>query len=244
MSSKNKDRGIVDMRVDIDEALSRYYLTFVRKPEPGVKGTNRRISAIVVGDYADSMDEGEWLTTHQGIGFTGYFDDGTAVLEDGQHRLEGLVLANERAAAEGREPIVWRQALVTQGLSPEARRGMDVGKRRITADFLTMEGEMSATGLATIIKLCFMFEHVPYTPEEWRKFVMTPTMQAEYLEKNPRIREAPNLGQRLNRIVTPSSAGAFWYSALRVGQPEAKVNEFVHMLQAGNGPEWGEGNAA
>ena len=79
---------------------------------------NRNISLRKVAQYAADMRNGNWQSTHQGIGF---YEDGT--LSDGQHRLAACV-----------DSAVPLGVFVTFGIPVGAASGIDAHRPRSTAD--------------------------------------------------------------------------------------------------------------
>ena len=77
----------------------------------------RHISSRVVTQYAQDMKTGKWVTTHQGLAFTGENLVSPGQLIDGQHRLAAIVSAN-----------VAVEMTVTFG-APDVRK-IDFGRRR------------------------------------------------------------------------------------------------------------------
>ncbi len=218
--------------VEIDKDLAEVYLSFERKPEAGVKGANRSASPEVVASFAAAMLRGEWRLTHQGIAF---HKDGRLV--DGGHRMRALVLATTQGVRHNGKLIapvenLKIKMLVTEGLTDEDVKAMDIGRRRRGADFLRMDGEINTNLLAATLRLSYCYENVPPSSEGWRKYLLTPDEQAEYLEKNPQIRDSLYEGSTLKKLFTPTAVSAFAFLA-RKYRPEVNVDEFLFLLRTG-----------
>ena len=81
---------------------------------------NRKIDLAKVNRIAQSIINGDFIITNQGIGI-----DRNNVLYDGQHRLSAIIKANQ--------PV---KLLVVSGLEPKSRYVIDTGKSRTHADAL------------------------------------------------------------------------------------------------------------
>jgi|SRR5690349_2424341 len=79
---------------------------------------NRRLRPSSVDKLAQSIKEGQWALTHQGIAIA---EDGT--LLDGQHRLMAIVKAGQAVKVN-----------VTTDVPLEAQRYIDIGQKRDLAD--------------------------------------------------------------------------------------------------------------
>lgn len=102
------------------------------------KEKNRNISSIQVDLLARSIENGEWVLTHQGIAI-----DENGVLLDGQHRLWAIV-ASKRTV-----PI-----RVTYGVPRSTMAVVDRGRRRSIGGMLQVQGESygaSKAGIARIL---------------------------------------------------------------------------------------------
>lgn len=98
---------------------------------------NRTMSAAVVDRYRRDMEAGRWLFAGDPIRF-----DDAGTLIDGQHRLLAVVRAG-----------VTLPFLVIEGLNPESQMVMDQGKRRSTAQQLSIKGVPNPVVVAAGVKL-------------------------------------------------------------------------------------------
>ena len=97
---------------------------------------NRPPRPQAVAAYTRDMAAGDWRWTGDPIRFA---DDGT--LLDGQHRLIAIVQSGETI------PL-----LVLRGLDRSAQENIDGGVPRKFSDVLSLRGEMSAVGLAALVR--------------------------------------------------------------------------------------------
>lgn len=215
--------------VQVDKTMAELYLSYEKAPEVGVTDTNRRHSELLVNEYMQAMLAGEWRLTHQGIGFTGYFDDNTAELGDGGQRLRALLRAAEQ------KPDIAIDFMVTEGLTREDVLAMDIGRKRTPADFMTMAGEAFAPVLAAVIKLSWLYEQNKLdTYENRRRTPLSPTSMKEFLANNPDLRLAAAEGRRFNgSFMAPSAVGTFWYLAVSRGYDQKHIQEFLDGLLYG-----------
>jgi hypothetical protein len=85
---------------------------------------NRKICQPTVNRIAQSILNGQFVTTNIGVGF-----DINNVMTDGQQRLSGIIKANA--------PV---EMLVVRNLDPQARLVVDTGRKRSHANSLQMMG--------------------------------------------------------------------------------------------------------
>lgn len=213
----------------IDADKAREYLAKERTPEPGVKGTNRKHGMRTVAEYAAAMLRGEWELTHQGIAFNEKDE-----LVDGGHRLRAVILASQT------KPDIAIQFMVTTGLTDRAMATMDIGRRRVPADFLRMLGKSNTSSLGGVIRLVFCYDNVPWVhTETWGRYRITPRVQEDFLNDNPRLEEAIEHTFPLKRLFKSSAIGAFWFLATRE-RPDVDVHGFLEQLRTGELLEKGD----
>lgn len=215
-------------RVDVDKTMAELYLSYEKRPELGVKGTNRRHSKRIVQEYADAMLDGEWRLTHQGIGFMGFFADGTAELIDGGHRMRAVVEAAEE------NPKIVVPFMVTQGLTEADKLALDTGRKRNPGTFLEMEGEGDTNVLAATVKLTWLYMNgLMDSYNAHYRSPLSPKRLMEHLEEFPQLRDAVTEGRRLKLVVSATSAASFWFLAQHTKQDTFKVAEFMDGLASG-----------
>lgn len=231
-------------RVKVDLSMAQLFLGLELQPELGVEDTNRKFSQDVVDDYTADMLCGRWRETHQGMAFTGFLKDDTAVFVDGGQRCRAIV----RAATEGMtiggveyppDPDIAFYFMVSEGLTQADVEAMDIGKRRTPGDAVQMKGWGHKIITASVARLCILYENVPWSKDGWRKYPVTPTMINQYLRENPGVREAVTQGLHVTRQINPSSAATAWHQATRAGIEEKVVTEFFEHLYAGTNMDKG-----
>lgn len=163
--------------------------------------TNRPFQRERAREYMAAMLRGEWsVLTHQGVALDTALD-----LLDGQHRLAAVIMAGEV------NPDIVVPMMVTYDLDPAAADRIDIGKRRTTADVLSMYGEANTTGLAAITRLCILYDEVGHSPEQWKKTPVSPAQVRDFIAAEPDIRLAATVAQgsyKNARIMLVSAGGA------------------------------------
>ena len=89
-----------------------------------LNASNRPLSRSTARGYAEEMKAGRWLFTHLPIAF-----DSAHFLLDGQHRLEGLIMAN-----------MTMPFIIATGLPRKIFSVIDVGMKRSPTALLALEG--------------------------------------------------------------------------------------------------------
>ncbi len=98
---------------------------------------NRKVRDADVRRYARDMVAGAWQLTGEPVKFAA---DG--ILLDGQHRLAAIVKTGATLPMH-----------VARGISAEAQKVMDTGRKRTASDALTMDGQSHTSLLAATAKL-------------------------------------------------------------------------------------------
>lgn len=145
---------------------------------------NRNLREATVGDYVRDIESGDWPLNGETIK--------TAVngdVLDGQHRLTAI----EKAGV----PV---ETFMVIGLPPETQATMDAGRRRTTADALSLDDETHATALASILRRVWAWKRGD------RKFSQrsTPTTAEcrALLEQHPEMRRSAEIAVR-TRLAFP-----------------------------------------
>lgn len=217
--------------MEIGKSMAEILLSYEKEPERGVSGTNRRHSPQLVTLYARHMLKGKWHLTHQGIGFLGFFEDESAVLADGGHRLRAVIEADET------QPGITVPFMVTEGLTEEDMMAMDIGKRRTPGDFLVMDGEADTNLLASVLKLSMMVEDPDVdltTYDGRRRTIFTPEELKAYLAENPEVRASLPEGKRLSNLMSATIGATAWWLLIKNGRGDDKIMEFMDALRHGN----------
>lgn len=159
--------------------------------------SNRPLSRAVVRSYADAMQRGHWLVTHQGIAF-----DSNGVLVDGQHRLAAVV--------EAGIPV---EMTVFTEVEPGTFDVLDTGKRRNASDILAIGGEKSSTVLAAMVRAVWLYENRSDAGWNGGRAAVTNHEIVQTLQQHPRIRDFVAIGERISNEtgMIKSAAGAAAY---------------------------------
>lgn len=192
--------------------------------------SNRPLSNDVIHDYAKQMGEGNWMVNGESI-----IISDTGELLDGQHRLWACVMTNI--------PLV---TLVTRGITKEAYKTIDTGRKRSVANSLAIKAKVEGkdlpyTGtLAAATKLCI---------EYWRGSIKkkggdgarASTPEAlEWLDQNPRLVDwvikAKHYGGLFNAFASPLVAVCYLGSAKYEIQAESFLSGFLTgaLLETGS----------
>lgn len=149
---------------------------------------NRNLNAKTVSAYARAMRRGDWMANGESIKF-----DSSGRLLDGQHRLAALIEAD-----------LSHELLVIEGLSSAAQDTMDSGRKRTTADALSIHGMGNANVLSAVARRAWMWDRGNY------KFVNTeiPTTSEvmETIDKYPSLERSAEIGTRTNNSYRPAGA--------------------------------------
>lgn len=179
---------------------------------------NRRFKPQEINRYARDMAAGNWKFTGEPIKFA---KDGR--LLDGQNRLAAIVKSGCSILMS-----------VVRGLDDEAQRVMDTGAKRTSADDLQMfAGEKHATSLAAAVKFALTAEQVGI--ERANRHSVSNLEIAQFLERNPDIREATSVAREVARQIDALQAVvayAYWQLS-RIDLIEA--HEFFHAAATGVG---------
>ncbi len=230
--------------VDVNKDMAELFLSYEVQPQPGVRGANRKFSPMVVNTYAVDMLAGRWRTTHQGMAFKGFLKDGTAVFGDGGQRARAVVQA-ATVGAQGADrfydpdPRITIKFMVSEGLTDDDIKALDSGKRRLPGEVLAMEGYVNTSLLAAVLNGCILYETVPWSRENWSKAKISSQQRQDYLDANPRVEEALAHGTRVNNVMNVSAAAIGWFQAIKSGQEEKTINEFMDLLFTGAGIDKG-----
>lgn len=130
-------------------------------------------------------------------------DDGTLI--DGQHRLEGIVHANQ---------AVW--CVVVGGLPMSAQETVDRVKIRNIPDALRFRGEKDVNVLASAISNAIVLQSD--TPTDFSKQWPSIPQAIEYLDAHRDIERSVKIGEALNHMTRSSASSAaaihHWFSLI------------------------------
>lgn len=188
--------------------------------------TNRPLSRAVVRAFADAMERGDWMVTHQGIAF-----DVNGVLVDGQHRLAAVIEADT--------PV---DMTVFTAVDEGTFDVLDTGKRRNAADVLAIEGEKSSGTLAAMVRTVWLYENRPDLTWSGGGAAVTNHQVVQTLDEHPKLRDHVATGEQIAEAtgMIKSAAGAATYLASRVSR-RGELDEWLDGVIDGVG--LGKGDA-
>lgn len=139
---------------------------------------NRKLRERAVGDYARDINAGNWSLNGEAIKISANGD-----VLDGQHRLHAVVQADTAV-----------DMFVVIGLDPATQETMDSGRKRSTADVLSLRDEENATTLAAVLRRVWAWEQGDHR----FKGRQTPTTAecAALLGAHPEIRRSAEIAGR------------------------------------------------
>jgi hypothetical protein len=150
---------------------------------------NRNLNSKLVASYARAMVRGDWKPNGEA-----YKISLANQVLDGQHRLAAVGLADVDL------PL---QVLVS-GLPTEAQDTMDTGRKRTTADALSIHGMGNANVLASVTRRVWMWDRGNF------KFTNTeaPTTAEilETIQKYPSLHRSAEIGVRTGKAYRPANA--------------------------------------
>lgn len=194
----------VTARVNADQ--SRDLLLHNKEPKQKEAGTNRKASVVVVKKYATTMLAGLWHLNPQPIVFVIAPDGGYCIMGDGQQRLKAVILASQT------EPNIEVEFTFAFDAPPESMLVIDMGKRRIPADWLAMYGEANAKQLSEAVRMLYAVLEVPFASiASWRKVDLAPETQIEFLNKHPYLREALTNSRDAKNRINNYVGAVMWY---------------------------------
>lgn len=186
--------------------------TLLRYNASGLGGTNRILRGKEVAHWASIIKDGQWMNTGEPIIMS---DDKT--LNDGQHRLAAVILADRPAMMDIRFGVP-RQAFITTG----------VGKMRTGADALTIAGYGNQFGLAGACRMIIAYQKG--LPNAARQRTRPPEVIA-LMERHPDIPEALALLSYIGKRVRVGSFQALAFLALHSGN-RATAQGFFDILRS------------
>lgn len=179
---------------------------------------NRNLNARLVSDYARDMTNGAFLFNGESVKRA---FDGT--LLDGQHRLAAIVQSG-----------VTLKLMVVEGLDARAQDTMDSGRKRTTADVLSIHGETNANVLASIARRIWLWDTGNLKFANAQRPSTTELM--DVVDKYPSLRRSADVGTRTNHAYRPASAtvsGTVHHIVSRIPDAESDVAEFFARLATG-----------
>lgn len=221
-----------------------------KPPKPGEQGTNRKKSERLARKYSLLMLSGQWYVNPQPLILSEFVPGATkAQLEDGQHRLDGLIMADQE------QPGIEMPFVICLNAPRDSMWVVDQGKGRIPADWLAMFGEANAQKLSHAVGMLYAVEMLrPFKSVSlWRASKLTPQTQQEFLDKHPDIRYALDESLKLKSQIIPYVGAVLYYlmrreygnwltqeffkgiatgADLSIDDPRLKVREFMALQKA------------
>jgi hypothetical protein len=215
----------------VDAAMAAEMLIHNIEPQLGVEGTNRRSQPHLVTQFTEIILNGGWQFNHQGVAFS---DTGEMI--DGAHRLKAIIKAAESV------PDIAVPIMVTINVPRESMRDIDVTRRRTLGDRLTMKGLRSATLLAAMARLTYLYEAADFsTPDRryWANGRPNRNVLEDHVDENRSLMiESSYIGER-QKIFTPNAIAASYF-IIRKKYPDADLATFFEQIK--NGENIGSGD--
>jgi len=210
-----RTRQTVFWDVDPDMALE-----MLRHNQPNAEDTrpNRPYRLATAARMAQDMRAGKWLETGEPIIFAS-----NGRLNNGQHRLNAVVLAQVAVPLD-----------IRFGASRKAMVATDTGRKRTSADHLTIEGEDHGVVIAAAIRL-----YKAFLAKDWEfNASISPLESEEMLAQFPGFRGAAALTVKWGRLF-PEVPRSVWtlcfYCCAQKDRTDAMI--FFEMLATGVGIE-------
>lgn len=181
---------------------------------------NRKIREAHVATLARDMVAGDWQLTGESIKWQGDPDAGDALLLDGQHRLEAVLLSG-----------VTIQSFVTTGLKPDAQEVMDTNLRRSAKNALELEDFEDPSAVAALARMVLLWDQGAFKATDYNgPKTPTNTEIVKWAREHPEAADAVALGKKYFIRGMAYAARVFAvYKLLQVaGQDE--VAEFLDSI--------------
>lgn len=215
------------MTARVNAEQCRDLLTHNKEPKQKEVGTNRQASQAVIKKHALTMLAGLWHLNPQPIVFTAGEDGKFCMMGDGQHRLKAVILASQT------DPNIEVEFTFCFDAPPESMLVIDMGKRRVPADWLAMYGEINAKQLSEAVRMLYAVLEVPFqSVYAWRQVTLAPETQREYLNKHPYLREALTQSRNAKNRINNYVGAVLWYLMWREYGP-FKTAEFFDGMATG-----------
>lgn len=140
---------------------------------------NRPVVANVVRSYARDMAAGNWQLTGEAIKF-----DTDGNLADGQHRLSAVVESDTTV-----------EMLVVRDILPDTQMVMDSGRKRTSADALTLAGQKNPFVLSASARFALREPGCGFVTAETRVPSPTNSEIADFIDGHPEFHDAANVAQ-------------------------------------------------
>lgn len=172
---------------------------------------NRPMNQVHVSALAASMTDGSWVAN----GDTIVFSDDDHLL-DGQHRLAAIIKSG-----------VTTTMLIVRGVDQAAFATKDIGRRRTSADALSMVGTKNSVLAAATMAVLEWYDSGRPTSKAPRG--VAPFRAVDLLKVYPDLEASVQIGNRVSEMCRPSSAAAAHYLFAQIDRGLAdKFMDGVH----------------
>lgn len=186
---------------------------------------NRKLRMSEAAGWGKIIRGGLWRYTHQGVAI-----DSDGVLQDGQHRLTGIVLADIACEMQ-----------VSIGMPPENFNAIDTGLKRNFGDVVTTLGIKGGSRVGSIARILIVYDEIP--ERLWTSKVYN-TEVSQYVTQpfddkrsyGEVMHEAGSLAQfhwKSYRINATSVGAGIFLLWRHVGADNPKVVDFLDGLRTG-----------
>ncbi len=155
---------------------------------------NRPISDPYILEIAQAIENNEWEINGETIKIAS-----DEVLEDGQHRLEAIVLT-------GKSIDSW----TVRGCPPHSFDTIDRGRKRTLSDVFARHGEGNYPQLASTLVLVWRFMHGTLLKGGPGSKPRAPQCQ-DFLDEHPEIRDSVRKCAGVRKVMSPPQASALHY---------------------------------
>lgn len=172
---------------------------------------NRPLKSAKINGYARDMAAGSWMPNGEPLIF-----DESACLIDGHHRLTACVKSGANFGT-----------LVVYGAPVDARKTIDMGASRTSADALGFYGYANSNHLNALVRILLSLS-------DGRARGANPTTQEvfEFISENPRVEDAAHFAGTIKVPRIRSMLGAIYFIADRSGEAHFAVS-FGEVMKTG-----------
>lgn len=210
--------GFESETMTITPALAREWLE--------LNHNNRPINAARVESLRQSIADGTFVLTHQGIAFYGHFRE----LADGQHRLAAIVAADT--------PV---EMVVSWGLTKEVVYAIDRGRPRSVGNVLNFIGMQLTQSQVATCRALWQDYHAVRSETGWKHDALDVSKFAKFCDH---VAEAVNFAlppkavRGLSHASVTAAIAAAWFT-----QDHAVLSRFKDLLHGGIGATESETSA-
>lgn len=187
---------------------------------------NRKLNKRAIDEYAEQMKRGQWVMNGDSIRF-----DTEGKLIDGQHRLQAIIASGSTI-----------DTLVMRGIESQSFFTLDSGRRRNTADLMSMKGSKYPSVVAGALNAMLRIENTKQPCHDRRAPVSLSKhdflkLADEHPDMEQCARTVCSRFGKVTQLVSPSYATALYY--LFSKKDAAEADAFFFKLCNGIGMEAG-----